>query len=154
MRLCVNKSFKWFAKKLWHKTLQKSIKWFQWMMRIPLLIITTKDGYGFNSLGAQLMSTLTFPISWNCFQVEAARAVTLVSISQPPKKMNWRKLLFKFFMQLSRDLRRLILTVTNHWINHKPQVLSMPQWRKSLQLVKNLLLHLQVLNRSQVYFRQ
>lgn len=115
----------------------KSIRWYQWMMKIPQLIITTKDGYGFSSLGVLSMFILIFQILWNFSLVVAAKAEIQAFIFPPQRKMNWQKQHSKSFMQQSKDPKRPTQTETNPSINHRPLVLWMLLWRRSLQQVKN-----------------
>ena len=125
-----SKLFKWLERKSCLRHQLKSIRWFQWLMKIALLIITTKDGCGFSSLGVQLMFTLISQISWNCSRVAALKVVILASIFQLQKKMNWQRQLSKFFMLLNRGPKRVILTVTNLWTTLNLQVWLISQWRK------------------------
>jgi hypothetical protein len=82
-------------------------------MKIVQLTITTKDGCGFSSPGAPLMSTLIFLTSWNFSQAVVPKAVIQVSISLQQRKMSWQRQLSKYFMLPNKDPRRAILTETN-----------------------------------------
>lgn len=119
-----NRSYRWLEKKLCLKFQQKNIRWFRWLMKTVLLITTTKDGCGFSSPGAPLMSTLISQTLWNFFQVVAPRVAIRAFISQQPKKMSWQRPLSKFFMPPNKDLKRATLTVTNLWIT-----LNRQAWR-------------------------
>lgn len=109
-------------------------------MKIVQLTITTKDGCGFSSPGAPLMSTLIFLTSWNFSQAVVPKAVIQVSISLQQRKMSWQRQLSKYFMLPNKDPRRAILTETNRWIIPNRQAWLIFLWRRKRQ--KQVLVHL------------
>ena len=137
MKLFVSRLSKWLEERSTPRHLLRSIRWYQWMMKIKLLITTTKDGSGYSSLGVQLMFTLISPTLWNSSLEEAAKEVTQACIFQQQKKTSLQKRPCKFFMLLSKDQRKLIQTATNPWINLRLPALSMLQWRRSPLLARN-----------------
>ena len=136
-KLSASRSLLWLEEKFTLRPQPKSIRWSQWMTRIQQLTITTRDGCGFSSPGAQLMFTLIFLTSWSCSRVEAAKVEIQAFTSLRPRRMSLPKLLFRFFMLLSRDRRRPIQTVISLWISLRLPVLSMPHWGGSLWLGKS-----------------